>query len=53
MKNESKDEYATFEDALKKILSVSHSELQAKLKTKKQVRKPKRSSASRVSTLKD
>jgi hypothetical protein len=40
-------EYATFATALKKVLSVSHSEIKKKLDAKK--RKSKRSSASRAS----
>jgi hypothetical protein len=43
------DEYATFETALKKVLSVSPSELKAKIEAKKRKR-PKRSSAPRAST---
>jgi len=42
-KNE-QDEYATFENALKKVLKVSHAEMQKRLK---------RASASRVSTAED
>jgi hypothetical protein len=44
-KNET-GEYAAFEGALKKILSVSHSELKSKLHTKK--RKKIKTSASRA-----
>jgi hypothetical protein len=40
-------EYATFESALKKILSVPHSEIKAKLDAEK--RKRVKSSASRAS----
>jgi hypothetical protein len=39
-------EYALFEDALKKVLSFSHSELKAKIDARKRKR-TKRSSASR------
>jgi len=46
-KNES-GEYATFENALKKILSVPHSEIKAKLDAEKRKR-AKRASASRAS----
>jgi hypothetical protein len=45
-KNET-GEYALFEDALKKVLSVSHSELKAKIDAGKRKR-TKRSSASRA-----
>jgi hypothetical protein len=40
-------EYATFEDALKKILSVPHSEIKSKLDAEKR-KKIKKSSASRA-----
>jgi hypothetical protein len=43
-------EYATFENALKKVLSVSHSELQSRLPKRKRV---KRSSASRAVNARD
>jgi hypothetical protein len=36
------DEYATFSRALKKVLSVSHSELQARIEADKQARKQRR-----------
>jgi hypothetical protein len=49
-KNES-GEYATFEDALKKVLSVPHSEIKSKLASKK--RKRINSSAARASRAKD
>jgi hypothetical protein len=42
-------EYSKFEDALKSVLSVSHSELQKKIKESKK-RKKIKSSASRVSS---
>jgi len=43
-------EYKTFSDALRTVLSVSHSELQARLAAEKAAkrRKPKRASACRV-----
>jgi hypothetical protein len=40
-------EYAAFENALQKVLSISHSELKSKLDAEKR-KKAKRSSASRV-----
>jgi hypothetical protein len=45
------DEYATFASALKKVLSVPHAELKAKLDDEKRSRQPrgKRASSSRVS----
>jgi hypothetical protein len=46
-KNES-GEYATFEDALKKVLSVPHSKMKSKLAAEKR-KKIKKSSASRAS----
>jgi hypothetical protein len=46
-KNES-GEYATFEDALKKVLSVPHSKLKSKLNAEKR-KKARKSSASRAS----
>jgi hypothetical protein len=49
-KNACGDDYATFEVALKQVLSVTHSELQSRLKADK--RKIKSPSASRVSTAK-
>ena len=49
-KNES-GEYATFENALKKILSVPHSKIKSKLDSEK--RKRIKSSASRAATSKD
>ena len=45
-KNDS-GEYAAFESALRKILSVSHAEIKAKIDAGKRKR-PKRSSVSRV-----
>jgi hypothetical protein len=36
------DEYATFSDALRKVLKVSHSEMQARIKADKQARKQRR-----------
>jgi hypothetical protein len=36
------DEYATFERALKKVLQVSHTELQARIEADKQARKLRR-----------
>ncbi len=39
-------EYATFEGALKKVLSVPHSELKAKLDAEKRVRQQRRKRAS-------
>ena len=50
-KNES-GEYAAFEGALKKILSVPHSEIKSKLDAEKRKR-IKRASASRVAGMKD
>jgi len=44
-KNES-GEYATFETALKKVLSVPHSALKAELDREKRVRKQRRGRAS-------
>jgi len=44
-KNES-GEYATFETALKKVLSVPHSALKAQLDAEKRVRKQRRKRAS-------
>lgn len=44
-KNE-QSEYATFEGALKKVLSVPHSELKAKLDAEKRVRQQRRKRAS-------
>ena len=46
VKNES-SEYATFENALKSVLSVSHSQIKSKLDAEKR-KKVKRSSASRA-----
>jgi hypothetical protein len=45
-------EYSTFENALKKVLSVSHAEMQAKLKAEEKRKRAsaKRSSASRASS---
>jgi hypothetical protein len=43
-----KGEYATFEDALKRVLSVPHSEIQAKLQDEKRKRRSRRASASRA-----
>ena len=52
-KNES-SEYATFETALKKVLSVPHSALKAELDREKRVRKQRRKRASdRASHAKD
>lgn len=48
-KNE-QDEYATFANALKKVLSVTHSEIKTKLEKRKRTRKP---SASRASIARD
>ncbi len=50
-KNES-GEYATFENALKKVLSVPHSKIKSKLDAEKRKRL-KASSASREATAKD
>jgi len=50
-KNES-GEYATFENALKKVLSVSHSKIKSKLDAEKRKRL-KTSSASREAIAKD
>lgn len=44
-KNES-DEYATFETALKKVLSVPHAKIKSKLDAEKRKRAKKKSSAS-------
>lgn len=41
-------EYATFVTALKKVLSVSHSDIKAQIKLAKRKRQSKRSSASRA-----
>jgi hypothetical protein len=49
-----KDEYATFEAALKKVLSVPHSAIKAQLDAEKRVRKQRRKRASaRASHAKD
>jgi len=49
-----KNEYATFETALKKVLSVPHSALKAELDREKRVRKQRRKRASaRASRAKD
>jgi hypothetical protein len=48
-KNVSGDEYVTFESALKEVLTVTHSEMQSRLKADKRNRQPKLPSASRVS----
>jgi hypothetical protein len=40
------DEYATFENALRKVLQVSHAEMQARLKAAKQSRQRRRKRAS-------
>jgi hypothetical protein len=45
------DEYATFENALKKIVSVPRSQIKSKLDEEKRKRIKKRSSASRASTV--
>jgi len=50
--NNHTDEFANFSAALKKILSVPYSEIQAKIHTKKR-RKTKKRSASRAATAKD
>ena len=50
-KNEA-SEYATFEHALKSVLSVSHSQLKSKIDAAKRKR-TKKPSASRVSNVKD
>jgi hypothetical protein len=50
-KNET-SEYATFENALKSVLSVSHSQLKTKLDAEKRKR-TKKPSASRASNAKD
>ena len=47
-KNETGD-YAVFEDALKRVLSVTHSELKSKIAAAKR-KKPKRSSASHAAS---
>jgi hypothetical protein len=37
------NQYSTFEDALKKVLTVSHAEMKAKLEAEKKIKKnPKR-----------
>jgi hypothetical protein len=41
------DEYAAFENALKKVLTVSHSQMKAKLDAEKR-KKSRKSSASRA-----
>jgi hypothetical protein len=48
------DEYATFEQALKKVLRVSHSELQSRIEADKQARKQRRQkrASSRASSAK-
>ena len=40
------DEYATFENALRKVLTVSHAEMQRRLKNAKRERKQRRKRAS-------
>jgi len=52
-KSDQPDEYASFERALKKVLSVSHSEIQARLaaaKKQRQVAKRASGHASRAKT---
>jgi hypothetical protein len=46
-------EYATFENALKKVLSVPRSEMTAKLNVEKRARKRHRKLSSRASSAKD
>jgi hypothetical protein len=41
-------EYATFEDALRKVLSVPHSEIKAKIESEKQARKQQKKQPSAV-----
>jgi len=53
MKPKTRDEYATFSGALRKVLQVSHSEIKARLDADKKKRKPKRASASHASERKD
>jgi hypothetical protein len=56
MKPKPTEEYTRFEDSLRKVLQVSHSELQARIERDKQLRKrqPKQPSASgRASRAKD
>jgi hypothetical protein len=56
MKQKPSEEYTRFEDSLRKVLQVSHSELQARIERDKQLRKQlsKRPSASgRASPAKD
>jgi hypothetical protein len=47
----SKEEYATFEQSLKKVLSVSHAEMKIRLEKAKQKR-PKHASSRRASKTK-
>jgi hypothetical protein len=47
-KSDKTDEYSKFEDSLKQILSVSHSEMKSRIESGKQ-KKSKRRHASRVS----
>jgi hypothetical protein len=46
------DEYANFERALKKVLSVSHSEIQARLESAKAARQSAKRTSVRVSRAK-
>jgi hypothetical protein len=43
------NEYAAFSDVLRKVLSVSHSELKRQIAEEKEKRKPKASASDRVS----
>jgi predicted Co/Zn/Cd cation transporter (cation efflux family) len=45
-KPKTSNEYATFENALRKVLQVSHSEMQARIEAAKQERKQRRKLAS-------
>ena len=47
-KNARGDDYATFETALKQVLSVSHSEVQSRVQADKRKRRTRRASVSRA-----
>jgi hypothetical protein len=52
-KSDQPDEYANFEKALKKVLSVPHSEIEAKLNAAKKERQRGKQASARVSRAKD
>jgi len=56
MKPKPTEEYARFEDSLRKVLQVSHTELKARIERDKQLRqrrREQRSASGRVSRAKD